>query len=203
MLNDIRDKNQYFSKHDIATYLNEYADQIASSLKKINRLSLEHALSILNKTHVAGGRIFVGGNGGSASIADHLTCDFVKGTYTPKKGCLKVHSLNAHMALFTALANDVGYDKTFSEQLLMYEIGSRDTVILISSSGNSSNVIEAAKVARDHHAEIIGLTGFSGGNLKGLAHACLHVEYDNYGLVEDCHQALMHVLAQFRYLGER
>lgn len=201
MLNDPRDKNQYFNRDNIWKYLREYNGAIAYSLNKIDQTYLENAKNILRLTLSRSGRIFVGGNGGSSAIADHLTCDFTKGTFTEKNNCLQVHNLNGSTALFTALANDIGYEKTLSQQLLMAQINSRDCVVLISSSGNSPNIIEAAKIAKQRCADLIGMTGFDGGELRKLCNIELHIPFNNYGVVEDCHQILMHILAQFHFMS--
>lgn len=203
MLSDIRDRNQYFNKTDLGKYISEYAGAISYSLNRVDKDYLEKAKDILKLTLARSGRVFVGGNGGSSSIADHLTCDFIKGTFTEKRNCLQVHSLNGSNALFTALANDVGYEKTFSQQLLMYQVNAKDCVILISSSGNSPNIVEAAKTARQYCADVIGMTGFTGGELRKLSNVELHIPFNNYGIIEDCHQALMHILAQFHYVSSK
>ena len=200
MLKDTRDRNSYFKKEDIHQYLKEYAGAISYSLNKINQEDLELARTLIVNTSRLGGRIFVAGNGGSAAISDHLCCDFVKGTFTNKLNALQTHSLVSSQALFSAIANDLGYEKTFSAQLEMYKLTGADTVILISSSGNSQNIIEAALFSNSRNAGLIGLTGFDGGALLRLAHARLHIPYNNYGVIEDCHQALMHILAQFIYV---
>ena len=76
-----------------------------------------------------------------------------------------------------------------------------DVLLAISSSGNSPNILHAVSAAREKGMTSIGFCGFSGGKLKSTADLCLHVPFDNYGLVEDAHQVLMHVLAQFFTLG--
>jgi D-sedoheptulose 7-phosphate isomerase len=203
MPTDTRDRNQYFGQTEIHRYLKEYTGAVAYALNKIDDQAIETARQLLKQTASTGGRIFVGGNGGSAAISDHLCCDFVKGTMTANANALQTHSLVGSQALFSAIANDLGYDKTFSYQLEALKCDSKDTVILISSSGNSKNIIEAALFAQSRRASIIGMTGFDGGALLRLADAKLHVAFNNYGVIEDCHQALMHVLAQFHYLSSK
>ena len=78
-------------------------------------------------------------------------------------------------------------------------ICNEDLLILISSSGNSPNIIEAVKYAQSKQCLVIGLTGFDGGELKKLADVSLHVDSQNYGVIEDCHQSIMHIIAQYRY----
>lgn len=201
MHNDIRDRNQYFKSDQIFSYLREYAGAISYALNRVDEEALEAAKTILLKTRSLHGRIFVAGNGGSASISDHLCCDFVKGTFSDKTNALDVTSLLGSTALFTAIGNDLGYEKTFSFQLEAFQLKSHDAVILISSSGNSQNIIEAALFAQSRRASVIGLTGFDGGQLIKLSDAKLHVPANNYGVIEDSHQAIMHILAQFIYLS--
>jgi phosphoheptose isomerase len=144
----------------------------------------------------SGARVYVAGNGGSASIANHLTCDWMKGTHVTGKPALKVHSLGSNGTLLTAIANDFGFEESFAHQVeLLGEAG--DLLVLISSSGNSANIVRALEVARLKRMKIIGLTGFTGGKLKELCDVSLHVPVHNYGIVEDTHQSLMHCLAQF------
>lgn len=193
MPQDLRDRNQYFQSKEVGQYIREYAGAISYGLNRVDSNSLESALNLMKTAP----RIFVGGNGGSAAIADHLVCDFSKGAAT------NVHSLVGDLALFTALANDEGYEKTFSRQLELKGLGKGDAVFLISSSGNSKNIIEAASYAKSMNAYVCGLTGFDGGALFRMADIVLHVPFNNYGIVEDCHQAIMHVLAQTYYLSNK
>lgn len=201
MQKDNRDRNSYFKSTEISRYLKEYAYAMAACLNKVDDSEIEKAHLLLRNVLAWNGRIFVAGNGGSAAIADHLTCDFSKGTHTDKRNGFFVHSLVGSMAIFSALANDDGYEQTFSKQLEMAQITSKDCVILISSSGNSPNIVAAMMMAHSVNASVIGLTGFDGGELRKRANIKLHVQYNNYGIVEDCHQAIMHVLAQFHYVG--
>lgn len=195
MTKDLRSRNEYFSTESVSTYFSQYSAKLKDALDTVLYASLELASLILEKTK---GRIFVAGNGGSASIADHLVCDFTKGIDCAHQKAFNVHSLVGSLSLFTALANDEGYENTFKRQLEMANLNIDDSVILISSSGNSANIIAAASYALGR-APCIGLTGFDGGHLKDLCEVSLHVDAHNYGIVEDSHQIIMHVLAQFEY----
>jgi D-sedoheptulose 7-phosphate isomerase len=104
--------------------------------------------------------------------------------------------LSSNLPLISAVANDIGYEDTIVFQLCRLA-KQGDIVILISSSGNSPNILKAAKWAVDYGVLVIGMTGFSGGKLKELSDISLHVPIKNYGVVEDCHQSLMHIIAQF------
>jgi len=141
----------------------------------------------------AGGTVFVCGNGGSASTASHMACDLSKNVTDSKHHRLKVVSLTDNMAHFSALANDLDYDQVFVEQLhnLMTP---KDALIAISTSGNSANVINAARFARDQGVPVIAMTGFSGGALRDLGTASLHVDCPEYGPVEDMHLVFNHLL---------
>jgi D-sedoheptulose 7-phosphate isomerase len=147
--------------------------------------------------------VFVAGNGGSAAISEHLSCDWQKGVHLEHMNGLKVQCLTSNTALLTAIANDYGYDQAFSYQLEFADVTKEDLVLLISSSGNSDNIIKAALFAKNKGCKVIGLTGFTGGKLKDLADVSLHIPFSNYGLVEDGHQVLMHVLAQYHDIQNR
>ena len=100
------------------------------------------------------------------------------------------------METVTAIANDISYDEVFVYQLKT--LASRgDALITISSSGDSENIVKACQWAKDNGISIIAMTGFDGGRSRGIADVSLHVDADNYGIIEDLHQSLMHVLAQF------
>lgn len=193
---DPRSKNKTFSMESPAAYLTEYAATLQKTLAAIPPERLNQSMTILLDALRGQKRIYVCGNGGSAAIADHLCCDWTKGTRIPGQPALKTHSLVANNALMTALANDYGYEETFSTQVEMYG-DSGDVLVAISSSGNSPNIIKAAEAARARGMKVVGLSGFSGGKLAQVSDVSLHAPFDNYGLVEDCHQVLMHVLSQF------
>lgn len=178
-------RNKYFNRNDISTYLTEYSTALIEATSCLDLSRAKNAIST-NK-----GRLFVGGNGGSAAISDHLTCDFEKGAN------IHTHSLVGRTALITAIANDMGYDQTLLFQLSQAKLTDQDIVLLISSSGNSPNIVKAAAYARQIGAMVIGLTGFEGGSLRDLSDISVHVAVNNYGVIEDAHQMVMHVLAQF------
>jgi D-sedoheptulose 7-phosphate isomerase len=191
MQNDTRSKNTYFDS------LYQYAENLKHALLQVCPYALENTQIALLDVLKNGGRIFVAGNGGSASISEHLTCDFMKGCEI-KGDTLQTIALT-NTALLTAIANDISYEDVFSYQLMLHKATSNDLLILISSSGNSANIIKAAYWAKARKILVIGMTGFMGGVLKVIADRSLHVPVRNYGIVEDCHQALMHYLAQSHY----
>lgn len=196
MIQDPRAKNEIPEASSISEYFLAYAAAIKEAAAKVSPKELEKAFNLLNKAAQSDVKVYVAGNGGSASISDHLCCDFLKGTYFPGKNTLHVHSLVGSVGLFTALANDYGYEKSISHQVeILGKPG--DLIILISSSGNSPNIVKAAEAARARQMNVIGMTGFTGGELSRLSHASLHVPINNYGMAEDLHQMLMHTFTQY------
>jgi phosphoheptose isomerase len=96
----------------------------------------------------------------------------------------------------TALANDLGYENVFSEQLTNL-IQAGDVLVVVSASGNSPNVLNAMRYARSQSAEVIGLLGFDGGAAAGLADIALVVDSEHYGVVEDIHLIINHILVDY------
>ena len=134
--------------------------------------------------------IFTCGNGGSASIANHFVCDFNKRIKSEKP---KLISLVSNIEVITAISNDMSYSNIFDIQLNnLFQKG--DSIICISSSGSSKNIINAAKYVKKHNGIVFSLTGFSGGDLKEISDFNIHINSNIYGLVEDCHQIIMHSL---------
>lgn len=181
---------------DVAAFFDAYAERIAVAAASVDHAALARAAELLDDAYAREAGVFACGNGGSASISNHLTCDHLKGIQTDTEVRPHVHSLSTNMELVTAIANDLSYDDVFVYQLsTLAKAG--DVLIAISSSGDSENVARAAAWARDNGVEVIAFTGFEGGRTGGLATVHLHVVGDNYGVIEDAHQSLMHVLAQY------
>jgi phosphoheptose isomerase len=196
MQNDPRHRNTTFDDRSVGAYLDDYRAALAAALGTVDKSELERALKAVALATTEGKRIHAIGNGGSASIADHLCCDWTKGTHHHGHPTVRAYSLNANVALYSAIANDYGFEKVFSTQVQFYgEAG--DVLIAISSSGNSPNILAAVETAQRLGMTVIGVSGFNGGALRDRADIALYVAADNYGIVEDGHQALMHVLAQY------
>jgi D-sedoheptulose 7-phosphate isomerase len=184
-------------KHsEIQSFLKGYSENITYGFNNIDPNILEEIIDLLDHNIFNGNRIYTCGNGGSSSIAEHFTCDFLKGSSNETNIQPIIHSLPSNTALLTAIANDISYDNVFSYQLEKY--GEEDDVLIaISSSGNSLNIINALKVAKSIGMKTISFVGFDGGNAKLLSDYCVHIAINNYGIVEDIHQSLMHILSQF------
>lgn len=176
---------------------NEYSTAVWDAMNNINQSNIDSAIGALVSAYYYKNNIFVCGNGGSAAIADHLTCDVMKGVATDSIDgkTLHVNSLCCNSPLTTAIANDIGYDQVFSKQL-EWQAEPFDVLIAISSSGNSPNIINAIKTAKKKYVTVISITGFDGGEAATLANHSIHINSDNYGVVEDVSQSIMHYIAQ-------
>ncbi len=141
-------------------------------------------------------QVFTLGNGGSASTASHMAADIAKNTIGPNMRRFRVLSLNDNTAMLTALANDLGYENVFSEQLQNL-IRPGDLLIAVSGSGNSPNVVKALRYAREQCAEVVGILGFDGGIAGQLADVAIIVPSDHYGIVEDVHLIINHIVVDY------
>jgi len=181
---------------DAAAFAGAYFGRLADAAKTVDGAELTAAARLLEERSSNGAMIFSCGNGGSAAIANHLVCDCMKGVRTASTLRPRVHSLSATIETITAVGNDIGFDAIFAFQL--ESLGKpNDVLIAISSSGDSPNIVKAVTKAREMDIATIAMTGFSGGRASGLADINLHVNAQNYGIVEDVHQSLMHILAQY------
>lgn len=181
---------------DIGSYADAYFERVASAAASVDRAKLAAAADVLEKTYSQSNTLFVCGNGGSAAISGTFVCDHSKLVQTDTNLTARVVSLADNMSMITAIANDLSYDDIFVYQLqTLANFG--DALLTISASGDSENVVKAATWARENKMEVVAFTGFEGGRMADLATVHLHAEADNYGVIEDVHQSLMHLLAQF------
>ena len=179
-----------------ASYFDAYAEEMSRAAKTIEPTAFDRAAAILLKAYAGGARMFSCGNGGSASIANHVQCDHLKSVRTETDLTPQVLSLSTNVELLTAIANDLGYENIFAYQL-QSQSSPGDVLVAVSASGRSPNIVRALTWARDHGLRTIAVTGFDGGAARAVAEVSIHVECTNYGIVEDLHQGVMHVLAQY------
>lgn len=193
---DPRHRNEKFDTSSAGRYLAAYTQKLSSAMNAVDDCAVEQAIASISLAAASGNRVYSIGNGGSAAIADHLCCDMTKGTHAHGHPTVDAVSLTANVALYSAIANDFGFASVFSRQLRM--LGRRgDVLIAISSSGESENILEAVDEAQRLGMTTIGLSGFAGGKLKDRSDISIHVNVNNYGIVEDAHQLVMHVMAQY------
>lgn len=180
----------------IADYFGDYQVMLQRALKSLDMAALTRAAEILDVAISRGQTVYVCGNGGSAAIANHWVCDFMKGLRTDTDLMPKIISLSANLELNMAIANDMEYAQVFVYPLqALAKPG--DVLLSISSSGNSENVVRALDWANENKLHTISLDGFAGGRASKNAEVSLHITANNYGLVEDCHHAIMHMLAHY------
>jgi len=185
------------SKFDqIAAYSDAYFEHYAKAAASVDRVKLADAVEILQRAYENKKNLYVCGNGGSASISNHLVCDHGKLIATDTDLLPRTESLASNVEVITAIANDISYDQVFVHQLKI-AADPGDVLITVSSSGDSENIVQAVSWARANDMNVISMTGFSGGRSAKIASVNLHVDGDNYGVIEDVHQSLMHLLGQF------
>ena len=179
-----------------STYFSAYAEELAHAASSVEVGAIAGAAAILLDAYTCGATVFSCGNGGSASIANHLQCDHTKNVAKSTDLCPRVMSLSVNVEVLTAIANDHAYADVFTHQLRS-QSRRGDVLVAVSSSGRSANIVTALSWARDHGLRTISLTGFDGGEARTIADVSIHVNCTNYGVIEDLHQAIMHALAQY------
>ena len=181
---------------EFSEFVSDYYRRFSDAIRELDEGALTGVLHVMDGVAERQGTLWVAGNGGSAAISDHTTCDTTKGTYVEGQPPVRCISLTSNVAMLTALGNDVAYDAVFSRQLEFY-LQPQDAVLLVSSSGNSPNVVRACEYANGRGVPTLAFVGFGGGRLKELAGHSVWVPVHNYGIVEDLHQSLIHVVTQY------
>ena len=182
--------------HFTKGYLN-YLQKVFDNLEISSIVRLEEELEKARKNE---NTIFIVGNGGSATtattMANDLGFDIIKKTETDKP--FKMLALTDNNGVMTAIANDVGYENIFINQIkIHYRTG--DMLIAISASGNSPNVIKAAEWIKSKRGSVVGLLGFDGGRLQEICDIaiCVPSVAGEYGPVEDVHLIMNHILTHW------
>jgi D-sedoheptulose 7-phosphate isomerase len=167
------------------------------SLFDITRHDIEVVTSRLLECIRNNNSVWLIGNGGSASTAEHFETDLSFARSNDLQVKIKVSSLTSNSALISAIANDLGYENIFSHQLKRKAVKG-DLCLMISASGNSKNLIRAAKIARQMGLQTVGLLGFDGGVLASELDFSIIVktEIGKYGPVEDAHLAICHAISK-------
>lgn len=182
--------------------VSNYLQEIKNSIDTIPVDTIQEIIGILHNARRNYKNIFIMGNGGSASTASHFVCDLAKNTRKSGWPEFRVIGLTDNMAIFSAYANDEGYENVFAQQLNNL-LEPNDVVIAISGSGNSPNVIKAVEFANKRGAITVGFTGLTGGKLKDLAQHVVYVPNYKIDQVEDIHLILEHVMCRsLMELGE-
>jgi D-sedoheptulose 7-phosphate isomerase len=173
--------------------INSYITGLQATLAGLPRDKIQQTIDLLDRARLENRQVFILGNGGSASTASHFACDLGKNTVTAGQPRFRVLALTDNMALFSAYANDNGYESVFAEQLVSW-VNPQDVVIGISASGNSPNVLKAITLASQTGATTVGFTGFDGGRLAKLVDIEIRVPSSLIEQVEDVHLMLEHLI---------
>jgi D-sedoheptulose 7-phosphate isomerase len=176
-------------------YVQTYFEELRETLEYLPEELIRQVIHLLHDARLNRHQVFVMGNGGSASTATHFAADLAKNTRSPGWPNFRVIGLTDNMAIFSALANDEGYEQVFAQQLESF-VEPGDIVIGISASGNSRNVLNATALAKEVGATTIGFTGFDGGLLGSLVDLHLHVPSKIIEQVEDIHLIFEHLIVK-------
>lgn len=180
----------------VQEYFDRYIEELSETLKALNRADIQTLWEKMEEVRGVGGKVFVLGNGGSAAAASHWICDFSKGINTDGSTRLKIYSLADNLSVTTALGNDFSYDEIFSEQLKNV-LAKGDLVISLSVSGNSANLVNAHLYAREKGAFTAAIIGDYHGKLEQISELVITIPSRNYGIVEDIHMTIDHVVSQY------
>jgi D-sedoheptulose 7-phosphate isomerase len=143
-------------------------------------------------------QVFFCGNGGSAGNAVHLANDFLYGIAKKTGGGLKVQALSANSAVMTCLANDIGYESIFSEQLAV-QAQAGDLLIALSGSGNSPNIVRVIEQAKAMNVKSFAILGFTGGKCMEIADVPIHFPVNDMQIAEDMQLIVGHMMMQWLY----
>ena len=174
----------------------QYKGELLSALDALDLEKVGQAIHILGRARDEGRRIFVCGNGGSASTASHFATDLVKGASFGRSSRFRVMALTDSLPTITAYSNDVSYECVFVEQMKNFaEPG--DVLVAISSSGNSPNVLRVVEYGNSLGCQTIALTGRDGGQLGPLAQLNIQVAHPHTGRIEDLHMVVLHMIGYY------
>ena len=175
-------------------YANKLSDVLCSSdWSGVVQLGLD-----MRECWAAGKQVFICGNGGSAGNAIHLANDFLYGIAKRTGGGMKVNALSANPAVITCLANDVGYDYIYSEQLAV-QGQSGDLLVVLSGSGNSPNILRVLEQAQAMDVKSCAILGYKGGQCRSLANLSIHFPVDDMQIAEDLQLVVGHMLMKWLY----
>jgi D-sedoheptulose 7-phosphate isomerase len=178
------------------TLIDTYTGKLARAMAMDAMQQIPILASALREAWKAGRNIYLCGNGGSAGNAIHMANDFLYGAGTKMGIGMRVEALSANAAVITCLANDLGYDQIYAEQLRVK--GNRgDVLVVLSGSGNSPNVVKALQTANSLGMTTFAVLGFSGGQCKELAHYPMHFPMDDMQIAEDIQLIIGHICMQW------
>jgi D-sedoheptulose 7-phosphate isomerase len=164
---------------------------------KNNRESLIRAATLIVEAFNNESKLMIFGNGGSAADAQHIAAEFVN-KFMIERPPLPALALTTDTSILTSVGNDVStstFEEIFSKQIKALGMEG-DVAWAISTSGQSANVLEALKVARDRGLRTIGMTGSSGGKMSEVVQVLLTVDADNTARIQECHITMAHIICE-------
>jgi D-sedoheptulose 7-phosphate isomerase len=180
-------------RQEIVRLLEESA-RVKTAIIQSQVNEIEKMGSFIVDTYHQGGKVVLFGNGGSVADARHIAGELV-GKFLMERRALPALALHTNTSILTALANDYGYEMVFTRQVEAL-VNKEDTVIGISTSGNSPNVIEAIKAAKTKNARTIGLTGVKRGKLADVADLTVAVPSDSTPRIQETHITIGHIICE-------
>ena len=166
------------------TYFKNYNKYIFNLLNDFDTSLIGKSVSLINNCKKSDGKVYIVGNGGSSSMASHVSVDFAKAAGVPSD---TFNNAN----LITCFANDYGHDNWISEAIRAYT-QKNDMLILISSSGTSKNMINAARHCKNNNIPLITLSGFQNNNpLSQFGDVNIHINSNNYNHIEMSHHIIL------------
>jgi D-sedoheptulose 7-phosphate isomerase len=177
---------------------NSYFDRLTSILSNSDlQVNIASAINLIESKIKSGNTIWIMGNGGSSSTAEHFETDLSFVRRTDNRITIRASALTSNSSLTTAISNDIGYKQVFSHQLNR-KAATGDVCFIISASGNSDNLIEAVRTSKNLGLTTVGLVGFDGGEIMDSLDLRILTKSNlgDYGPVEDCHLAVCHLIAE-------
>ena len=169
---------------DYKSFFSHYTDSISELLKNVDTNLINASVNLIANTKKNKNKIYIVGNGGSSSIASHVSVDFTK---VAKINCSTFNNAN----LITCFANDYKYENWVVEAIKAYSL-EQDLFILISSSGTSKNIVNAAEYCKQKKMNLITLSGFKKNNpLSQRGNINFHVESEEYNFIEMTHHIIL------------
>jgi D-sedoheptulose 7-phosphate isomerase len=179
-------------------FFSDYANRLSGVLQTSDWSGVGQLASDMQNAWLTGHQVFFCGNGGSAGNAIHLANDYIYGVAKRTGGGLRAVALSANPAVMTCLANDVGYDYIYSEQLAVLA-NEGDVLVTLSGSGNSPNILRVLEQAKTMKVKSYAILGFSGGKALTLADVAIHFPVNDMQIAEDMQLVVGHMLMQWLY----
>ncbi len=177
-------------------YISSYVQRLTSALTQNAVNEIPTLANTLLETWLNGRSVYICGNGGSAANAIHIANDFIYGAGVKRGKGMKVESLSSNSAVITCLANDIGFEHIYSEQLKV-KGNAGDVLLALSGSGNSPNIVKAIETGNELGMQTFAILGFSGGRCKEIAKFPIHFEVDDMQIAEDLQLIVGHMCMQW------